>query len=460
MTVQRYFQGNGRENTMGFKSVSYQLLIAFFVFTMSTYADVNSLLKKGHDQFMAGKAEEALDTFYQAFEEAPDNPDVNFMLGRAAFETRDFEAAAMAFERVLITNPEAVRAKLELARSYFNLGAFEMSRAHFLEVLGKNPPEKVRENISMFLEKIDEILEKMKPHQFSGSLTLGLTYDNNARASSDYTVVQTYQLGSSIIKDYSLDSDSNDTKGKAREWIYNQTLSLNHQYTFPDRRTSWFSGISLHNSYYDTEKDLDLHYGAVTTGLFHRFDKWSIGAIFNALRLRKDNDMYLESDGLIVPLSWYYSPTTTLNASFRIALNDYKQNQKQDAVNTIIGINPRWQFGANTLTCGLRWEHENATEEDEAYNRYVGEINYERILAPSLTFFGGYRYQHTNYIVRSPTDIQLRKDRLHEFKAGLRKQLNERSSLEFSHTFGNAHSTVNIYQYDHHATKLIYKLNF
>jgi Tfp pilus assembly protein PilF len=66
----------------------------------------------------------------------------------------DFEAAVMAFERVLIIDPEAVEVKVELANSYYRLGANEVARQYFEEALAGDLPEDVRQGVISFLEEL------------------------------------------------------------------------------------------------------------------------------------------------------------------------------------------------------------------------------------------------------------------------------------------------------------------
>ena len=101
--------------------------------------------------FDQGAYYQATSLFFQLFKQDPDNPEVNFYLGRASFETDDFETAAMAFERVLIVDPKSVQAKLEMAKSFYRLGAKPTATRYFRELLDGDLPEDIRASINVIL---------------------------------------------------------------------------------------------------------------------------------------------------------------------------------------------------------------------------------------------------------------------------------------------------------------------
>lgn len=169
----------------------YLITTVVLVLTPVAYATAQNAtesFKKGKHFFDNDKYQEAYDHLFKAFQEAPGNPNINFYLGRAAFEKGDYEAAVMAFERILIMNPGVARAKLELARSFFNLKSYELARQHFIEVLETKPPDRVQKNIENFLAAI-EAAEKR--HIFSGFLSTGISWDNNVRVAPSNEKIRT-----------------------------------------------------------------------------------------------------------------------------------------------------------------------------------------------------------------------------------------------------------------------------
>ncbi|PLX50585.1 MAG: hypothetical protein C0613_03810 [Desulfobulbaceae bacterium] len=135
-------------------------------------------LDQGKAALEQGQYKQALNYLLIAFSHEPEDPQINFLLGRAYFEIGMHENAVMSFERVLLARPDSTRAKLELARSYLALGSKEFARQYFQEVLATNPPEAVWNNIQRFLKSIKDSEQR---HFFTGTLSLGLDIDDNPR---------------------------------------------------------------------------------------------------------------------------------------------------------------------------------------------------------------------------------------------------------------------------------------
>ncbi len=124
-----------------------------------TENDILSLIKAGDQLGQEGKPQEAMQKFNQAFRLEPDNPEVNFKLGLSARSVHDYETAVMAFERVLIIDPNAVQAKIEMAKSFYNLGSFETAKQYFQEALESDIPAETRANLVSFMQGMPQLLE-------------------------------------------------------------------------------------------------------------------------------------------------------------------------------------------------------------------------------------------------------------------------------------------------------------
>jgi hypothetical protein len=96
--------------------------------------------------------------FEQAWATAQANPQLlgdvhfDFLYGVAAINLGRIADGLLALERHLAAVPANDRARLELARGYFQLGEYTRARAEFEFVLRYNPPAGVRANINGFLQ--------------------------------------------------------------------------------------------------------------------------------------------------------------------------------------------------------------------------------------------------------------------------------------------------------------------
>lgn len=114
-------------------------------------------LSTGINLFKSGQFEHSYEILLKAFENSPQDLELNFYLGRAAFETGNYEMAIMVFERILIISPHEHRIKLEIARAFQKLGAYNIARQYCNEVLMTNPPDTVKNNIQKFLTYMEKL---------------------------------------------------------------------------------------------------------------------------------------------------------------------------------------------------------------------------------------------------------------------------------------------------------------
>ena len=110
-------------------------------------------------------------------------PKFDFLFGLAALEAGHPQQAIFALERVLVTQPQDHRARLELARAHFVLGSYEKSAELFNLVLASNPPERVKENAQLFLDQIAK-RSKGRDHQISANAQLKMGYDTNINSAT------------------------------------------------------------------------------------------------------------------------------------------------------------------------------------------------------------------------------------------------------------------------------------
>lgn len=123
----------------------------------------------------------------------PDNagdPDFDFWYGLAAKAAGQKHQAVFAFERVVLSQPGNMRAKLELADAYFQFGNTAESRRLFEEVLATTPPDPVQQRIRTYLGAIEAADQRRNTH-VSGYVTVAGGYDSNINSA---TKVVSYNL--------------------------------------------------------------------------------------------------------------------------------------------------------------------------------------------------------------------------------------------------------------------------
>ena len=88
-----------------------------------------------------------------------------------------------AFRAMLVTRPDLVRARLELARAFFLKGEDGLARRHFEEVLAGDMPDEVKANVRLFLAEIHA------RQRWSFNLGVAVAPDTNIGTGSDERII-------------------------------------------------------------------------------------------------------------------------------------------------------------------------------------------------------------------------------------------------------------------------------
>ncbi len=110
-------------------------------------------------------------------------PDFDYWLGVAAYESDHLERAAMAFERALTVNPDFDSARMELARTLFLMGSLDLAEQEFHRLQARTPSTEGKAAIEQYLTEIARLKAKQKL-SFNGYVELGAGRDNNITSST------------------------------------------------------------------------------------------------------------------------------------------------------------------------------------------------------------------------------------------------------------------------------------
>ena len=117
------------------------------------------------------------------------DPHFDFLFGVAAINVGRVPEGVLALERHLAAVPGNDRARLDLARGYFELGDYVRARQEFEFVLRYNPPKDVRANIQRYLDAMetrDALANRMSSRAY---LEAGIGHDSNVNAGTFNTEI-------------------------------------------------------------------------------------------------------------------------------------------------------------------------------------------------------------------------------------------------------------------------------
>ena len=140
-------------------------------------------LKKAEELLRANKAQEAYDLLEPFEFDQAGELKYDYLLGLAALESGKPEKSTLVFERVLAVEPRYLGVRLDLARSYFQLGDIARASQEFQTVLAQNPPPDLRANAERYMQVIEQA---KNPRRFSLSsyIEIGGGRDSNVNSST------------------------------------------------------------------------------------------------------------------------------------------------------------------------------------------------------------------------------------------------------------------------------------
>ncbi len=412
-------------------------------------------LTSGIELFKSGQFNKSYERLLKAFENFPENQELNFYLGRAAFETKNYEMAIMAFERILIASPFEHRVKLEIARAFQRLGANNTARQYCNEVLATNPPEAVKNNIKKFLIYIDKTEQK---HFLSGQVVTGIDWNNNVWASPSTGTIKT------IIGNVDLTGASSK---KTRDWIYNTTIGIDHTYRFPYSSYSWKTQASFYKAIYDKINSLDICYIGGQTGPEFVSGKNKFGFRLLSNQIEIGNTQYQRSVGLKAVLDHTIKPLLVISTVFKYEAKDFPGSPERDSENKSISIDMGLGFKNNWLSLSLGMEHEDAFDDEYSYNRFISNLSITRELPLKTIGSINYNYHYSYYDDPAALFDKNREDHQHSAGCSLEKKIwkslikpNQNISirLNYLHTF--AYSNIALYEFDKDLFQLLLIYNF
>ena len=107
----------------------------------------------------------------------------DYWLGAAALDSGHLERAVIAFERVLVRNPDFDSARLELGRTYLRMGALDLAAQEFTRLLGRAPSEEGRKLLTDYLAEIRRIKDRQR-YALSAFVEVGAGRDSNLSSST------------------------------------------------------------------------------------------------------------------------------------------------------------------------------------------------------------------------------------------------------------------------------------
>lgn len=350
-------------------------------------------VKEGISSFSKKNYERSYELFNEAIRKYPQNPQLFYYYGRSALETKRYDEAIEAFEKVLILDPSHTRTKLELARAYYESGQLDEAQRLLKEAKeDPNMPQKVRDNVEGLLQVISM---KKQEAIVNGFLIVGLGWDSNVNSDigddtfyiprlninvtgnkEQHDYLNNNMLGINYIKDF----------GDEGNWVFkSNAVLLNTNYMqYVDKNLAGVvltAGPSFYGS--DYELYFPLSYTKIVQGAVPYVQNYSVG-----VRWTKKFDKTL-----MLSLGYKYAKTL-----YQESNNDKDTAQSSFTLNLNKQLSEKWALGfATKYATSSATRPKIATEGNVANTELEGMLNATYSITDTIDLSTGVQLKRTNY---------------------------------------------------------------
>lgn len=375
--------------------------------SLTVFDKYNDEFKKAKTLYDKKDYKKAFNQFIKLDKIAPDDPKVNFYLGRCALELKLYDEAMAAFDRVLILNPNHTRTKLEIARIYYETGAYDLAVAQLDLVLKENIPESVKANILKFKATI---AKRKKRNFISTSITFGLNYDDNAN--NDIGNIKF------IVPLFNVPISGNPKKSDTAVYT---SLNVSDLYYF--RNYKHWSLASNFSSYISSNKNFSQN-NTLTLSLsiapIYAAKKYRISFPVNVNKVLLDGVSYSHAFQVGTSLLYAINPTSNIHIAVNYGRFYDETNSNQNSKTTSFSLSYRKALGENPLMFFLFASYVinrkvNGTRTDIDTNNYTYGINLSKKLFSKLYGSASYNYSFQKYKDKDVLFLNKRSDKEHRY---------------------------------------------
>jgi hypothetical protein len=150
--------------------------------------DFQQVLNDADALIQAGKPEEAYALLQPRERDHAGETRFDYLLGVAALDSGKPDMATLAFERVLMSDPNFAGARLEMARAYYQLGDLLRAKVEFERVAQQNPSPAVNATVQKYLHAIED-RDPQKQTHYAGYVAGTVGHDTNVNNSTSQQLV-------------------------------------------------------------------------------------------------------------------------------------------------------------------------------------------------------------------------------------------------------------------------------
>lgn len=388
----------------------------------------------------------------QEAEQNPNNLDSYFSLAKLSEKLGEAEIAEEAYLHMLEKEPKLDRVRLDLGLLYVKTGKLKKAKTIFEEVLAKNPPPKVKENITNILAKVKNA---MKKNIFTGSVSAGVNRDSNATSAAS--------TGETTFSDISIPLAANSTAKEDAQYF--ASASLTHIRKFDTKSKNWGATFNTTGTYYKTsqttEHQLDISLASLKAGPTFNINKLKsqVSATGSISLIYLNSFKYIKTRA--GDLTFKYAPSNKLifDNTLTFEYRKYSNNPTTSTNTDRTGHAYQNKIGAtyvytdkDIFSSSITWRNESARAARNAYDQINFTMGYTRQLPYDMALNALAGFKRTNYddLDTTISSTILRRDLEKTFTLTLAKKLPKNVTLTTSYQYKNANSNIQNFTYDNH----------
>lgn len=400
-------------------------------------------MEDGWSAYKSGDYEKAYDLFFKAFRADPANVNINFALGKAAYQKKKYSHALFAYDRVLFSDPQNKNAIQGKADVLMALGQEEEARATYASLLKMDLTPSVRNDIK---KKVSAIDAKNREVKLKGELSITAFYDDNVNfGPSDFVAGavardETFglEVGAGISAEYDV--------GEKGSWAAIGSASV---------LNSWLDSDTAQET-----RTTKLRGGARKLGQRDLYE-----AVGRVEMVRYGHDSLVDIYG--IDGAWLHAKTRNdyLTTRATVEHRDYDSgvdpNNARDSFYIRVGETWKHFFEnrRNTVSLSADVFKEEARQDSNSNNGLRLGIDGERELPGGIIAYAAGRFRLTNYEDAIGTNPE-REDQRWDLIVGARRRITERCTLDLRHQYIRNDSNIATSDYNRHRTSLAAVFDF
>lgn len=374
-----------------------------------------ALLQQANALMALGQVEQAYHLLASAEVRFAGQLDYDWLLGTAAFESKQYTNGIFALERVLAVDPDHRAAREMLAQTHFQLGEVEVSRQEFKQLLNQDPSAQTAKAIEKYLAAIDKAMG-LSP-TYTAYLDAGSGWDSNVNSATSASNVALPVFGGFNF------TIADEARKKADTFF---GLGAGAGFYVPVSNTVAYVGnLQLAKKFNQTYQEFETGNIDLNVGLQFKRDKDVFTLAAQDGHFFVDNARFRHSYGATAQWQRNLDPQSQASIYGQYARLDYTGNEIRNADRYVLGVNYAQAFDipfALVMFIGAYLAREDATQKGSKFldqDIYGLRAGGQLVVAPNWLAYASAGYESRDHQAEDLAFLKKRYDQQYDVTFGM-----------------------------------------